>query len=70
MGRKAKKGGRGRGPEANEGAIEACVDWLMENEFINIQKEGEGERELWREHQQANRASSSNVSQTSNLSFN
>ncbi|XP_062341223.1 DNA polymerase theta-like isoform X2 [Osmerus eperlanus] len=44
VGRKAKKGGRGRGPEANEGAIEACVDWLMENEFINIQKEGEEER--------------------------
>ncbi|KAK0148331.1 DNA polymerase theta [Merluccius polli] len=31
-------------PETNKGAIEACVEWLMENEFINIQKEGEEER--------------------------
>lgn len=27
--------------ETNKGAIEACVDWLMDNEFISIQKEGE-----------------------------
>lgn len=26
----------------NKGAIEACVEWLMNNEFISIQKEGEG----------------------------
>lgn len=26
----------------NKGAIEACVEWLMENEFISIQKDGEG----------------------------
>lgn len=32
----------GAEPETNKGAIEACVEWLMENEFINIQKEGEG----------------------------
>ncbi|XP_074546756.1 DNA polymerase theta [Halichoeres trimaculatus] len=30
--------------EANKGAIEACVEWLMENEFISIQGEVEGER--------------------------
>lgn len=28
--------------ESNKGAIEACVEWLMENEFISIQKEGQG----------------------------
>lgn len=28
--------------EANKGAIEACVEWLMENEFISIQKDGQG----------------------------
>uniref|UniRef100_A0A8D3AI92 DNA polymerase theta n=1 Tax=Scophthalmus maximus TaxID=52904 RepID=A0A8D3AI92_SCOMX len=28
--------------ETNKGAIEACVEWLMENEFINIQKDGQG----------------------------
>uniref|UniRef100_A0A8C5FX72 DNA-directed DNA polymerase n=1 Tax=Gadus morhua TaxID=8049 RepID=A0A8C5FX72_GADMO len=31
-------------PETNRGAIEACVEWLMENEFITILKEGEGVR--------------------------
>ncbi|XP_030207307.1 DNA polymerase theta [Gadus morhua] len=31
-------------PETNRGAIEACVEWLMENEFITILKEGEEER--------------------------
>lgn len=25
--------------KTNKGAIEACVEWLMNNEFINIQKE-------------------------------
>ncbi|KAM3622631.1 uncharacterized protein V6R79_001372 [Siganus canaliculatus] len=30
--------------EANKGAIEACVDWLMDNEFISIQREGQEER--------------------------
>ncbi|XP_043076751.1 DNA polymerase theta [Puntigrus tetrazona] len=28
----------------NKGAIDACIDWLMDNEFINIQKEGDVER--------------------------
>uniref|UniRef100_A0A672JB02 DNA polymerase theta n=1 Tax=Salarias fasciatus TaxID=181472 RepID=A0A672JB02_SALFA len=28
--------------ESNKGAIEACVEWLMENEFISIQKDGAG----------------------------
>ncbi|KAA8594854.1 DNA polymerase theta isoform X1 [Etheostoma spectabile] len=30
--------------ETNKGAIEACVEWLMENEFITIQKDGQEER--------------------------
>ncbi|XP_067440675.1 DNA polymerase theta [Thunnus thynnus] len=30
--------------ETSTGAIEACVEWLMENEFISIQKEGQEER--------------------------
>ncbi|XP_076583956.1 DNA polymerase theta [Chaetodon auriga] len=30
--------------ETNKGAIEACVEWLMDNEFISIQKEGQEER--------------------------
>ncbi|XP_072239390.1 DNA polymerase theta [Leuresthes tenuis] len=30
--------------ETNRGAIEASVEWLMENEFISIQKEGQDER--------------------------
>uniref|UniRef100_A0A667YDA4 DNA polymerase theta n=1 Tax=Myripristis murdjan TaxID=586833 RepID=A0A667YDA4_9TELE len=34
----------GSDSETNKGAIEACVEWLMENEFISIQKEGEEER--------------------------
>lgn len=29
--------------ETSKGAIEACVEWLMDNEFISIQKEGEGQ---------------------------
>uniref|UniRef100_A0A7N6BK99 DNA polymerase theta n=1 Tax=Anabas testudineus TaxID=64144 RepID=A0A7N6BK99_ANATE len=28
--------------ETNKGAIEACVEWLMENEFISIQKDEQG----------------------------
>uniref|UniRef100_A0A671U8P8 DNA polymerase theta n=1 Tax=Sparus aurata TaxID=8175 RepID=A0A671U8P8_SPAAU len=28
--------------ETNKGAIEASVEWLMDNEFISIQKEGQG----------------------------
>uniref|UniRef100_A0A3P8TUU5 DNA polymerase theta n=1 Tax=Amphiprion percula TaxID=161767 RepID=A0A3P8TUU5_AMPPE len=35
---------KGSNEEANKGAIEACVEWLMENEFISIQKEGHGNR--------------------------
>lgn len=31
------------GAARSHGAIEACIDWLMDNEFIHIQKEGEGE---------------------------
>ncbi|XP_034148917.1 DNA polymerase theta [Esox lucius] len=34
--------GRGDG-QGSEGAIEACVEWLIENEFISIQKDGEGD---------------------------
>ncbi|XP_076027231.1 DNA polymerase theta [Genypterus blacodes] len=30
--------------QTSKGAIEACVEWLMVNEFISIQKEGEEER--------------------------
>nr|XP_020479864.1 DNA polymerase theta-like isoform X1 [Monopterus albus] len=30
--------------ETSKGAIEACVEWLMENEFISIQKDGQDER--------------------------
>nr|XP_046269231.1 DNA polymerase theta [Scatophagus argus] len=30
--------------ETNKGVIEACVEWLMDNEFISIQKEGQEER--------------------------
>uniref|UniRef100_A0A3P8PU19 DNA polymerase theta n=1 Tax=Astatotilapia calliptera TaxID=8154 RepID=A0A3P8PU19_ASTCA len=30
--------------EASKGSIETCVEWLMENEFINIQKDGQDER--------------------------
>uniref|UniRef100_A0A3B4BMU2 DNA polymerase theta-like helix-turn-helix domain-containing protein n=1 Tax=Periophthalmus magnuspinnatus TaxID=409849 RepID=A0A3B4BMU2_9GOBI len=31
--------GRPTNEETNTGAIEACVEWLMDNEFISIQKE-------------------------------
>ncbi|KAM9792728.1 DNA polymerase theta [Neosynchiropus ocellatus] len=30
--------------ETNKGAIEACVEWLMDNEFINIEKKEQEER--------------------------
>ncbi|XP_056266313.1 DNA polymerase theta isoform X3 [Pseudoliparis swirei] len=30
--------------ETNRGAIEACVEWLMENEFISIQRDEQEER--------------------------
>ncbi|KAK5621559.1 hypothetical protein CRENBAI_001613 [Crenichthys baileyi] len=30
--------------QTSSGAIEACVEWLMENEFISIQKEGQDEQ--------------------------
>lgn len=32
----------GRNEDASKGAIEACVDWLMQNEFISIQKDEQG----------------------------
>lgn len=28
--------------ETNKGAIEACVEWLLDNEFISIQRDGQG----------------------------
>lgn len=31
------------GKERSQGAIEACIEWLMENEFIHIQKDKDGE---------------------------
>nr|XP_019955937.1 PREDICTED: DNA polymerase theta [Paralichthys olivaceus] len=31
----------------NKGAIEACVEWLMDNEFISIQKEGDDPEERY-----------------------
>ncbi|KAL7844280.1 hypothetical protein SRHO_G00228190 [Serrasalmus rhombeus] len=36
----------GEQPETarSHGAIEACMDWLMDNEFIHIQKEGDTQR--------------------------
>ncbi|XP_034043388.1 DNA polymerase theta isoform X2 [Thalassophryne amazonica] len=30
--------------ETNKGAIESCVEWLMENEFIRIDRDGKDER--------------------------
>lgn len=36
------KGEKESEEEANKGAIEACVEWLMDNEFISIQKDGQG----------------------------
>nr|XP_057917242.1 DNA polymerase theta [Doryrhamphus excisus] len=30
--------------ETNKGAIEACVEWLMENEFISVHKDGQEEQ--------------------------
>ncbi|MCJ8740817.1 hypothetical protein PDJAM_G00063470 [Pangasius djambal] len=32
------------GAARSRGAIEACIDWLMDNEFIHIQKEGDEEK--------------------------
>ncbi|XP_023656412.2 DNA polymerase theta isoform X1 [Paramormyrops kingsleyae] len=32
-------------PESR-GAIEACVDWLMENEFIQLQEDGDGDHKV------------------------
>ncbi|KAK3555997.1 hypothetical protein QTP86_034344 [Hemibagrus guttatus] len=32
------------GAAQSQGAIEACMDWLMDNEFIHIQKEGDEEK--------------------------
>ncbi|XP_060792093.1 DNA polymerase theta isoform X2 [Neoarius graeffei] len=32
------------GAAQSHGAIEACMDWLMDNEFIHIQKEGDEEK--------------------------
>ncbi|XP_060940746.1 DNA polymerase theta [Limanda limanda] len=41
----SKCDGKSRSDEGtNKGAIEACVEWLMDNEFISIQKEGDEER--------------------------
>ncbi|CAB1333344.1 unnamed protein product [Coregonus sp. 'balchen'] len=34
--------GGGKTGGETEGAIEACVEWLIENEFISIQREGDG----------------------------
>ncbi|XP_030002903.1 DNA polymerase theta [Sphaeramia orbicularis] len=39
-----KSEGRQSNEESSKGAIEACVEWLMENEFISIQKEGQEEQ--------------------------
>ncbi|XP_031727746.1 DNA polymerase theta isoform X1 [Anarrhichthys ocellatus] len=36
--------GKKSNEENNKGAIEACVEWLMENEFISIQMDGQEER--------------------------
>lgn len=33
---------QGLDEQTNAGAIEACVEWLMDNEFISIKNEGEG----------------------------
>ncbi|XP_048838928.1 DNA polymerase theta [Brienomyrus brachyistius] len=33
-------------PPESQGAIEACVDWLMENEFIQLQEEGDGDHKV------------------------
>ncbi|XP_053273755.1 DNA polymerase theta [Pleuronectes platessa] len=40
--------GKSRSDEGtNKGAIEACVEWLMDNEFISIQKEGDDHEERY-----------------------
>lgn len=28
----------------NKGAIETCIEWLMDNEFIHIEKDGDGKK--------------------------
>uniref|UniRef100_A0A8C4ISJ4 DNA polymerase theta n=1 Tax=Dicentrarchus labrax TaxID=13489 RepID=A0A8C4ISJ4_DICLA len=38
------EGKKGSGEETNKGTIEACVEWLMDSEFISIQKDGQEER--------------------------
>lgn len=35
------------GAARSHGAIEACMDWLLDNEFIHIQKEGDGKKTFW-----------------------
>lgn len=30
----------------SKGAIEACIEWLMDNEFIHIQKEEDGNKTM------------------------
>ncbi|XP_035992816.1 DNA polymerase theta [Fundulus heteroclitus] len=37
-------GGKESTEETSSGAIEACVDWLMGNEFISIQRDGQDEQ--------------------------
>lgn len=33
--------------ETSSGAIEACVEWLMGNEFISIKKDGQGNLKVY-----------------------
>lgn len=33
--------------QTNSGAIEACVEWLMGNEFISIQEDGQGNVKMY-----------------------
>lgn len=37
------QGGEQPKVDCSHGAIEACMDWLIVNEFIHNQKEGDGE---------------------------
>ncbi|XP_066501215.1 DNA polymerase theta isoform X2 [Hoplias malabaricus] len=39
-----QQGGEMQEDARSRGAIEACMDWLMDNEFIHIQKEGNAQR--------------------------
>ncbi|KAJ0050948.1 hypothetical protein NL108_009941, partial [Boleophthalmus pectinirostris] len=43
--------GRPTNEETNQGAIEACVEWLMDNEFINIQKEEGDHKPFFLDHE-------------------